>query len=57
MLTISASTAYAVGEVLERTAHSFNRTIRQAPLFYAANIGMAGFAGIIVLIPACHCSQ
>ncbi|MGD0850053.1 NRAMP family divalent metal transporter [Bradyrhizobium sp.] len=51
MLTISASTAYAVGEVLSGSAHSFNRTIRQAPLFYAANIGMALFAGIIVLIP------
>jgi Mn2+/Fe2+ NRAMP family transporter len=51
MLTISASTAYAVGEVLSGSAHSFNRTIRQAPLFYAANIGMAVFAGIIVLIP------
>jgi Mn2+/Fe2+ NRAMP family transporter len=51
MLTISASTAYAVGEVLDGSAHSFNRTIRQAPLFYAANIGMAVFAGIIVLIP------
>jgi Mn2+/Fe2+ NRAMP family transporter len=51
MLTISASTAYAVGEVLGGSAHSFNRTIRQAPLFYGANIGMAMFAGIIVLIP------
>jgi Mn2+/Fe2+ NRAMP family transporter len=51
MLTISASTAYAVGEVLGGKAHSFNRTIRQAPLFYAANIGMALVAGIIVLIP------
>ena len=51
MLTISASTAYAVGEVVGGKAHSFNRTIRQAPLFYAANIGMALFAGLIVLIP------
>jgi len=51
MLTISASTAYAVGEVLGGSAHSFNRTIRQAPLFYAANVGMALFAGIIVMIP------
>jgi len=51
MLTISASTAYAVGEVLGGSAHSFNRTIRQAPLFYAANIGMSVFAAIIVLIP------
>ena len=51
MLTICASNAYAVGEVLGGSALSFNRTIRQAPLFYAANIGMAVVAGIIVLIP------
>jgi Mn2+/Fe2+ NRAMP family transporter len=51
ILTISASTAYAVGEVLGGTGHSFNRTIREAPLFYAANIGMALLAGMIVLIP------
>lgn len=51
MLTISASTAYAVGEVLGGAGHSFNRTIREAPLFYAANVGMALLAGAIVLIP------
>jgi Mn2+/Fe2+ NRAMP family transporter len=51
ILTISASTAYAVGEVLGGTGHSFNRTIREAPLFYAANIGIALLAGVIVLIP------
>jgi Mn2+/Fe2+ NRAMP family transporter len=51
ILTISASTAYAVGEVLGGAGHSFNRTIREAPLFYAANIGMALLAGVIVLIP------
>ena len=51
ILTISASTAYAVGEVLGGTGHSFNRTIREAPLFYAANVGMALLAGVIVLIP------
>ena len=42
---ISASTAYAVVEVLGGTGHSFNRTIREAPLFYAANVGMALLAG------------
>ena len=31
--------------------HSFNRSIRTAPAFYAANIGMAVAAGAIVLIP------
>jgi Mn2+/Fe2+ NRAMP family transporter len=51
ILTISASTAYAVGETLGGAGHSFNRTIREAPLFYAANIGMALLAGVIVLIP------
>ena len=51
MLTISASTAYAVGEVLGGAGHSFNRPIREAPAFYLANIGMALLAGIVVLIP------
>ena len=51
MLTISASTAYAVGEVLGGAGHSFNRSIREAPAFYAANLGMAALAGAVVLIP------
>ena len=51
MLTISASSAYAVGEVLGGAGHSFNRTVREAPQFYAANVGMALLAGAIVLIP------
>ncbi len=51
MLTISASTAYAVGEVLGGAGHSFNRPIREAPAFYAANLGMAVAAGAVVLIP------
>ncbi len=51
MLTISASTAYAVGEVLGGAGHSFNRSIREAPAFYAANLGMAVVAGAVVLIP------
>jgi len=51
MLTISASTAYAVGEVLGGAGHSFNRSIRGAPAFYAANLGLAVAAGAIVLIP------
>jgi Mn2+/Fe2+ NRAMP family transporter len=51
MLTISASTAYAVGEVLGGAGHSFNRSIGDAPLFHAANVGMAVIAGAIVLIP------
>jgi len=51
MLTISASTAYAVGEVMGGAGHSFNRSIRSAPLFYAANVGMALLAGVLVLVP------
>lgn len=51
MLTISASTAYAVGEIAGGTGHSFNRSLREAPLFHAANIAMAAIAGLIVLIP------
>jgi Mn2+/Fe2+ NRAMP family transporter len=51
MLTISASTAYAVGEVMGGAGHSFNRPLREAPAFYAANLGMAALAGAVVLIP------
>ena len=51
MLTISASTAYAVGEVIEGAGHSFNRSLREAPAFHAANIGMAVVAAGITLIP------
>jgi Mn2+/Fe2+ NRAMP family transporter len=51
MLTISSSTAYAIGEVMGGAGHSFNRPVREAPVFYAANLGMALLAGILVLIP------
>jgi Mn2+/Fe2+ NRAMP family transporter len=51
MLTISASTAYAIGEVMGGAGHSFNRSLSEAPLFHAANVGMALIAGAIVLIP------
>ena len=51
MLTISASTAYAVGEVIGGAGHSFNRSLREAPAFHAANVGLAAFAAGIVLIP------
>jgi Mn2+/Fe2+ NRAMP family transporter len=51
MLTISASTAYAVGEVVGGAGHSFNLSIRTAPVFYAVNLGTALAAGAIVLIP------
>lgn len=51
MLTISASTAYAVGEVIGGAGHSFNRSLREAPAFHAANIGLAAVAAAIVLIP------
>ena len=51
MLTISASTAYAIGGVAGGRGHSFNRSIGSAPLFYAASIGTAALAGAIVLIP------
>jgi Mn2+/Fe2+ NRAMP family transporter len=49
-LTISASTAYALGEALSGP-HSFNRKLGEAPSFYAFNIGIAVVAAAIVLIP------
>jgi Mn2+/Fe2+ NRAMP family transporter len=50
ILTISASTAYAAGECVGAT-HSFNTSPRNAALFYAANVGVALLAGLVVLIP------
>lgn len=49
-LTISASTAYAVGEVMSGP-HSFNRRLREAPSFYGLNVGLAVLAAAVVLIP------
>jgi Mn2+/Fe2+ NRAMP family transporter len=50
ILTISASTGYAVGECIGAT-HSFNNTPRRAALFYASNLGVALIAAAIILIP------
>jgi Mn2+/Fe2+ NRAMP family transporter len=50
LMTISASTAYAVGEAVSG-AHSFNRRLGEAPLFYALNVGLAVAAAVVVLIP------
>ncbi|MGA2319470.1 MAG: divalent metal cation transporter [Solirubrobacteraceae bacterium] len=50
ILTISASTAYAAGECVG-VSHSFNTSPRNAVLFYAANIGIATLAAVVILIP------
>ncbi|HEX3509922.1 MAG TPA: divalent metal cation transporter [Solirubrobacteraceae bacterium] len=50
ILTISASTAYAAGECIG-AAHSFNTSPRGAAVFYAANLGVAVLAALVVLIP------
>jgi Mn2+/Fe2+ NRAMP family transporter len=50
-LTISASSAYAVGESLGSAVSSFDAGPRQAPLFHAVNIGMTLLAGLIVMLP------
>jgi Mn2+/Fe2+ NRAMP family transporter len=50
ILTISASTGYAVGECVG-APHSLNNSARGAALFYGANIGAAVIAGAIILIP------
>lgn len=49
ILTISASTGYAVGECIG-APHSFNRTRRRS-VFWVANVGAAAVAGAIILIP------
>jgi Mn2+/Fe2+ NRAMP family transporter len=50
ILTISASTAYAAGECVG-ASHSFNSSPRGAAVFYAANIGVALLAAVVILIP------
>jgi Mn2+/Fe2+ NRAMP family transporter len=51
MLTVSASSAYAVGEIIHGAGRSFDKSITQAPLFHGVNIGMTALAGAVVLIP------
>jgi Mn2+/Fe2+ NRAMP family transporter len=50
ILTICASTAYAAGECAG-VSHSFNSSPRNAAVFYAANIGIALLAAVVILIP------
>jgi len=50
ILTISASTAYAAGECVG-VSHSFNTSPRKATIFYAANVGVALLAAVVILIP------
>jgi Mn2+/Fe2+ NRAMP family transporter len=50
LLTISASTGYAVGECIG-AAHSFNNPPRKAALFYGCNVGVALIAAAVILIP------
>ncbi|MGO9763948.1 MAG: NRAMP family divalent metal transporter [Solirubrobacteraceae bacterium] len=50
ILTISASTAYAAGECIG-ASHSFNSSPRGAAVFYAANVGVALLAAVVILIP------
>ena len=49
-VTISTSSAYAFGEVMQRV-HSLNAPVREAWPFYAVLLGSAGLAGGVVLIP------
>jgi Mn2+/Fe2+ NRAMP family transporter len=50
VLTISASTGYAVGECIG-APHSLNNSARGAAAFYTANVGAALIAAAIILIP------
>jgi Mn2+/Fe2+ NRAMP family transporter len=50
ILTICASTAYAAGECAG-VSRSFNSSPRNAAVFYAANLGAAVLAAVVILIP------
>jgi NRAMP (natural resistance-associated macrophage protein)-like metal ion transporter len=49
-LCISLSSSWALGEVMG-WAHSLNRSVRDAPWFYLAYLGMLLTSGAVVLIP------
>ena len=49
-ICISLSTSWAVGEVFG-WAHSLNKTVREAPWFFAMYLAILGSAGAVVLIP------
>jgi len=49
-LTISSSSAYAVGEVTG-APHSLNLSLKRAPTFYVALLGVVALAGAVVLLP------
>lgn len=50
VLTISASTGYAIGECIGRSS-SFNSSPRTAAMFYATNVAVSLLAAVIILIP------
>lgn len=50
ILTISASSAYAVGECIG-LPHSFNARATRARAFYSLNVAMPAIAGALVLVP------
>ncbi|MDQ4502410.1 divalent metal cation transporter [Sinomonas sp. ASV322] len=50
LLTISASTSYAIAESLGRP-HSFNGPTRRAVVFHSVNLATAALAAAVVLIP------
>jgi len=51
VLTISASTGYALAETLPGRSHSFNAAPRSARAFHLSNIGVTIAAGLVILIP------
>jgi NRAMP (natural resistance-associated macrophage protein)-like metal ion transporter len=48
-LCISLSTSWALGEVFG-WAHSLNKSVREAPWFYVAYVGMLAAAGVVSLV-------
>jgi Mn2+/Fe2+ NRAMP family transporter len=50
ILTISASTGYAIGECMGRSS-SFNLTFKDAAPFYSVNVLVAAVAAAVILIP------
>ena len=53
-LCISLSTSWAIGEVFG-WAHSLNKSVREAPWFYAVYLVMLMSAGVVSLVASIRC--
>lgn len=51
VVTISASTAYAIGEAVPGGTHSFNAPVSLSRIFHPTNVAVPLLAGLVTLVP------